>query len=143
MKILFDENFPSNAKYYMQKMYPQHDYFQSGEGKDFPSMDDPLLFQTAAEQDVDLIITSDIRQIEGEDRANERNACRQAGLHWVGIPQPLKIKGRARVRAQVATLLGTFTYIERHLAQATEPQAVLFVRATAEPPLSPDYPQPL
>lgn len=141
MKLLFDENFPANARFYMQKMFPRHQYVQSGDGKDFPSMDDPELFRAAAADDVDVIITSDIRQVEGPDRRNERTACREAGLHWVGIPQPLNLKGRERVRFQIATLLATFSYIEKYLSDAQEPRAILLERSNGKPPLTSGYPQ--
>lgn len=54
-------------------------------------MDDSDLFRAAAADHVDMVITSDIRQVEGPDRRNERKACREAGLHWVGIPHPLNM----------------------------------------------------
>lgn len=143
MKVLFDENFPANAKFYMKKMFPHHQYVQSGMGKEFPSMDDSDLFRAAAADNVNMVITSDIRQVEGPDRRNERKACREAGLHWVGIPHPLNMGGREGVRSQIAMLLATFSYIEKYLLEASEPRAILFQRSSGKPPLAAGYPQPL
>ena len=75
-------------------MYRGHFFDHVVMGNYKAGIDDLSLFTEAKRQGIDVLITGDIRQITGQDRLNERKACRQAGLHWLGVPQVLKARGK-------------------------------------------------
>jgi hypothetical protein len=69
---------------------------------------DVPLFNDLAIRDFDAIITHDGRQLQ-EDHG-ERQALREAGLHWIGLPET-KVSGAHGVSILAGTLLAAFPKI--------------------------------
>lgn len=143
MHFLLDANFPANAVSYLRSMYHQHTFDRVIDDNYDSHMDDVPLFSVAQAKGVDVFITGDIAQIQGADRKDERKACRQAGLHWLGVPQIIKAKGADKKWGQINSLLANLRYAIRKFQSATEPQAILLKPGIHHLQSEPGFPQDL
>ena len=139
MIVFLDENIPPALLKHMKHMYRDHEYMRVGVQTP-KGMDDIDLFRALFDKRVNVFITSDVKQLH---RPAERKACRDAGIHWVGVPKNPKARGPSAKRSEIAAVLANFTHIERHISRATSPQAFLMTFAAAEIQCQDSYPQPL
>lgn len=90
-------------------------------GPDIPfGLDDISLIKRLEQLGIDVIITSDIKQMKSPDRTLERNQCRKSEIHWVGVPQSY-VKGIARPFVQAANLFSVIHHVKAQLQQAQMP----------------------
>lgn len=127
---------------HLSTMFRVHDFQAAGIITE-KGLGDVALFEEAKKLEIDVFITSDIKQIESSDRSHERKACRDAGIHWIGVPKINGSKGRAKPRGEVASLLGSLTYIEKYLKQQCAPQAILLTPGVNGLACKATYPQDL
>lgn len=143
MKFLIDENYPRPAAMAVQRLIgARHEIICVGESVPKGTQDTEL-FRLASIDGVNAIITSDIRQVEGLDRINERVACRNAGLHWIGVPRHPRACGRQIAQLQAAQLLMALGGVLPKLTQADVPQAYLLKAGSLSLQLADGYPQDL
>lgn len=143
MNFLIDENFPANSIGYLRPMYRGHSFDHVVDGNYQSGIDDLTLFAEAQKQGVNVLITGDIRQIMGQDRLDEHAACRAAGIHWLGIPQVLRARGKDGKWAQINSLLSNLRYAVKHFESASEPTAILLQPGSFKLQAEKDFPQPL
>lgn len=143
MNFLIDANFPANVVPYLQQMYRQHTFDAVVHGDYDPGMDDIPLFSAAKANKVDVFITGDIAQIQGQDRKNERKACQDAGLHWLGVPQVLKARGTDKKWGQINSLLANLRFAIREFETAQTPQAILLTPGIHQLQCASGFPQEL
>ena len=144
MIFLIDENFPGGAFTPFTTLFRKHQFLSVGRAQGFDrGMSDVALFAEAEKRRVDAIITGDVKQLLGLDRINERNACRNAGLHWIGVPAQAHAKGRLRMHGQVGQLVMSLEYVARLMDEADNPQAFLLRKGPSKAPLESGYPQDL
>lgn len=122
-------------------MYRGHFFDHVVMGNYKAGIDDLSLFTEAKRQGIDVLITGDIRQITGQDRLNERKACRQAGLHWLGVPQVLKARGKEGKWAQTNSLLSNMRYALPVFESATSPTAILLRPGSIKLQAEKEFPQ--
>ena len=139
MKILLDENFPSGSWAILTKQFHKCDFGRVG--IQIPKgVLDLELFSLAQEHGYNAIITSDIKQI---NNTQERQACKNAQLHWIGIPRNLHLHGRSIVHGQIAQLLFSMNPIIKSIETAIEPTAFLLSAQPAKPSFEKGFPQNL
>ena len=141
MNFLLDENFPPAG----WKVFSQ---FFHGHGHEFGRVGvqidrgfkDIELFNIAHEKGYNAIITSDINQIH---RPQEREACKKAQLHWIGIPRNHRLRGRSILHNQIAQVLGSLDMVIKHVEDNPRPTAFLIQKPSHDYNIQKDYPQPL
>ena len=139
MKILLDENFPSGAWTILTKQFHKHDFGRVG--IQIPKgVLDLELFSLAQEHHYNAIITSDIKQISNPQ---ERQACKNAQLHWIGVPRNPQLRGRSIVHSQIAQLLFSMNPIIKSIETATGPTAFLLSPPPNKPNFEKGFPQKL
>ena len=145
MKFLIDENLPGALCKHLETLTGgQHVFIRVGKSEVFTSgLLDVELFHRAKAEGVQAVITGDTNQLLGLDRQHERAACRDNGLHWVGIPQQPRATGRQRPTGQISQVLLGFNDIIRRIAQAETPQAFLLEVGPRGLPYAKGYPQDL
>lgn len=143
MYFLIDANFPANSASYLRSMYRRHIFDHVVTGDYDPNMDDIPLFEVAREKGVDAFITGDIAQIQGHDRRKERESCREAGIHWLGVPQIPKARGKDKKWGQINSLLANLGYAVREFEASTKPQAILLRPGIYELQSEVSFPQDL
>lgn len=143
MRFLIDENYPRPAAEAVRRLIgARHEIICVGES--IPKgTTDVELFGIASRDRISAIITSDIRQIEGLDRRNERIACRNAGLHWIGVPRHPRARGKQIAQLQAVQLLMALGGVLPELMQAGVPQAYLLKAGSLSLQLADGYPQEL
>lgn len=143
MIFLVDENFPGNTIAPLEQLaQSRHQFLKAG--RDYPhGISDLELFSTAAAMNADVLITADIRQIQGQDRRHERDACRSAGIHWVGVPRHPQARGRRIAHLQLATFVSALEPIVREVENASEPRAFLLRSGSLAVPFQDGFPQVL
>lgn len=142
MIFLLDECFPSKVWMHLDNLLKKHTFHQSvtllGSGAQ-----DIDIFTAAADKNIDALITSDIKQVENQSRLHERKACKDAGIHWVGVPRNPRAHGRSIPFSQVGQLLAAIPEVEKVLSQADYPQAVLLNTGDHHRPFCKGYPTSL
>lgn len=143
MIFLVDENFPGNTIAPLEQLaQSRHQFLKAG--RDYPhGISDLELFSTAAAMDAEVLVTADIRQIQGLDRRHERNACRSAGIHWVGVPRHPQARGRRIAHLQLVNFVSAIEPIVQEVEIATEPRAFLLRSGSLAVPFQDGFPQVL
>ena len=141
MNFLLDENFPpAGWKVFSQFFHGYgHEFGRVGVQID-RGFKDIELFNIAHEKGYNAIITSDINQIH---RQQEREACKKAQLHWIGIPRNHRLRGRSILHNQIAQVLGSLDMVIKHVEDNPRPTAFLFQKPSHDFNIQKDYPQPL
>lgn len=143
MIFLLDECFPAHFWKPISRFFSaKHTFLRVVDDFD-KGTKDTSLFRLAADLGADVIITNDIKQIEGLDCQHERSACRESNLHWVGVPRSPKARGKNIWQGQLAQLLGAMQFIVATIDAATEPQAILLTDGGHSTPCQNGYPQAL
>lgn len=83
MKLFLDENVQQSLVGHLQQIFTAHE-FVGVRDLNTKGLDDQALFAAVAEAGCQIFITGDRMQME---RPVEREACRDAGLNWIGIHQ--------------------------------------------------------
>lgn len=83
MKFFLDENIQQRLTSDLNSIFKSHEFIGIAD-LDAKGSPDTQLFPTVASAGVDAIITADLRQLT---RPGEREACRSANLHWIGVHQ--------------------------------------------------------
>lgn len=102
--------------------FQEHDFLRSGIDLPKGLLDVPL-FGQVADLGCEVFITGDIRQLD-LDRVDERDACRDAGLHWVGVPK-VPAKGKRAMTADAAVIIGALLHIIDDIATSNVPRCYL------------------
>ncbi|MCT1710750.1 hypothetical protein M3B38_01945 [Dietzia cinnamea] len=121
MKFFIDESVNLKMVRGLREVFQDHTFFYSG--SDLPkSLDDVDIYPKAVELGCEVYICADIKQVRHPDRIHERQGCRDAGLHWVGITK-VPVRGRRKVLvAEFAPLVAAFPYVLEDIAAAKAPQ---------------------
>lgn len=139
MNFLLDENFPPAGWKVFSQFFRDHEFGRVGVqiNRGFKDIE---LFNIAHEKGYNAIITSDINQIH---RTQEREACKKAQLHWIGIPRNRRLRGRSILHNQIAQVLGSLDMVIKHVEDNSRPMAFLFQKPSHDFNIQKDYPQPL
>jgi len=86
VKLFIDENLPAQLVRPLSGIFPR-DKFQSSTETGTSGWDDVPLIHELGERGFNAIITLDRHQLDNPD---EREALRDAGLDWIGIPPELQ-----------------------------------------------------
>ncbi|MBF6315751.1 hypothetical protein IU453_03015 [Nocardia cyriacigeorgica] len=121
MKFFLDENLNQQLTRHLGSMFSRGHRFLGVRDLNSQGVDDNELFKLVAGAGVDAFITSDLNQIK---RQHERAACREAGLHWIGVHQA-HAKGYHVLAAPAAALIHSLPFILDRLEQSTHPQLFL------------------
>lgn len=140
MNFLLDENFPGNAWNPLTKLFRQHNFMQVGKCAISTSTGDISVFQQAADLGINAIITGDLKQIK---IPGERTACREAGIHWIGVPRHPKARGKSVANGQVSLLYANLHQIVDYLEGRDSPQTLLLVAYPYPTRYMDGYPQTL
>ena len=90
------------------------------------------MLEKMREHSIGVLITCDCKQMFAADRRDERDACRENGIHWIGVPQGSHKRTRSVQRRRrhntrsiepITNLLGSFVRIREQLNEATVPTA--------------------
>ena len=106
-RFFIDENLSETVAVALNQVY-LHVRFVGHSRANMDGWKDLAIFPELAAREFDVIVTKDYAQLE--DRA-ERAAIREAGLHWIGAPDPdcsgamVVVRQLASVMAAVGTLL--------------------------------------
>lgn len=119
MRLILDESV--NMKVYrgLTALFGAHTWLRCGVDIAKGLNDVDLFFHIQAWLGCEVFVTSDLRQLD-PDRQHERRACRDVGLHWIGI-QKVPAKGRRAMTADASAFIGAFLYVCDHMATTTEP----------------------
>lgn len=139
MKFLFDENFPFGPWGRVANLFGSHHFGRVGSDIE-AGITDLEVFQQATADQYEVFVTGDIKQLF---IPTERKACREAGLHWIGVPMNPKSKGKSIAHGQVGKLLASMRLVVDHLEDSSTPQALLLNPAGHLIDLQKGYPQAL
>lgn len=121
MKFFLDENLNQMLPEYLGSIFSRGHEFLGVRDLRSQGVDDVELFKLVAGAGVDAFITSDLNQLK---RPHEREGCRLAGLHWIGVHQT-DAKGYHVLAGPAAALIHSFPFILDKLAHSTQPQLFL------------------
>lgn len=143
MIFLVDENFPANGLASVERLVKsRHQFLRAG--PDYQKgISDLELFNVASKLGAEAIVTADLRQIQGQDRIHERDACRKAGLHWIGVPRNPRVSGRRTAHGQAAQFILALEPLVQEMASAPCPQAFLLRPGSERVPYVQGFPQAL
>lgn len=122
MKFFLDECLNHKMDDTLKAWLKKDEFLRSGPNIPF-GLDDVSLIKRLEQLDVDVMITSDIKQMKSPDRTLERDQYRKSKIHWVGVPQSY-VKGKARPFVQAANLLSVIHHVKTQLEQAQMPIAI-------------------
>lgn len=106
MKLFLDENVQQPLVGHLQSIFPTH-RFVGVSDLSTKGADDVTLFPIVAAAGCDVFVTGDRQQLH---RVDERDACRIAGLHWIGIHQVNKV-GYHSLAGPASTLIHALPFI--------------------------------
>ncbi|UCZ89849.1 hypothetical protein [Gordonia sp. WA4-43] len=119
MNIFLDENVNNKMVKPLRMLFPAHQFLVAGVDTD-KGEDDIPLFPIARDLGADLFLTGDIDQLDELARPGERTACRDAGLHWLGLPK-VAARGRLSLYGEFSVLVGALAYVIDDASVASEP----------------------
>lgn len=122
MKFFLDECMNAKVDAPLQAWLKHDEFLRSGPGVP-RGLGDIELIKRLGDQGVDVVITSDIKQMRSPDRTREREQYKASNIHWVGVPQSY-VKGRARPFVQAANLLSVIHHVRAQLVAARMPIAI-------------------
>jgi hypothetical protein len=99
-------------------MFQNHTFLVAGVDTDKGILDIPL-YPIVAGLGCSIFICADNGQLD--KRPEERIACRQADLHWVGLKK-VPAKGKRGATADAARLIAAFLHIVDDIEQSTAPR---------------------
>lgn len=131
MKFFLDESLNLKAVAPLKAAYGVHEFLHSG--VELPkALDDVDIYPAAAELGCDAYICSDLKQVEHWDRRHEREGCRAAGLHWIGV-RKVPVVGKHKVLAsQLAPLAAALPFVVEEIRAATKPQCFILSTGKVE-----------
>lgn len=118
-RFCVDENLPQHLAGHLKRIY-KHASFSHVRDLGLRGTDDVTLFGELAHNNFNALITQDTAQV-GFLRPEERNALRDADLHWIA-PIPAPIGGRARL----ANLCGTIATGLEGVLEAWEAKPTIY-----------------
>jgi len=116
MKFFLDENVNQGMISHLASIFRRHEFVGVKEISS-KGMDDIELFDHVAKHKCDVFVTGDLMQLR---RENEREACRAAGLHWIGIHQ-VHATGYHTIAGPASTLVHALPFIIERLAATPPP----------------------
>ena len=126
MRIFLDENVNNKMVTSLRLLFPAHDFLVAG--VDTPKGEDDIpLYPIVRELGGELFLTGDIDQLDETARPGERAACRDAGLHWLGLPK-VPAKGRRSLYGELSVLIGALAYVIEELGDSSAPMFFLLER---------------
>jgi hypothetical protein len=102
----------------VRAMFQDHTFLIAGVDTEKGMLDIPL-YPVVAHLGCSIFICADNGQLD--TRPKERIACRQAGLHWVGL-RKVPAKGKRGATADAAKLIAAFLHIIDDIEQSTIPR---------------------
>lgn len=120
MRFLLDENESPAVLPPLRIVLFDHE-FVSAEEAGLRGVDDPVLFELAAQQGFDAIITKDHQQLH---KLAEVRSLLDNDLHWIGHHEPAAT-GVRMIAAVSAAYLVALPHIVEELASVTEPTAFI------------------
>ncbi|MQY29479.1 PIN-like domain-containing protein [Nocardia aurantia] len=127
MKFFLDENLDQTLPKHLESIFTskkreQPHEFIGVKNIDAKGVADVALFPLAAQARVNVFVTGDINQMK---RPLERRACRDAGLHWLGVHLETKARGYHVLAGPAAALIHGLPFVLDRLEQSTQPQLFL------------------
>ncbi|MEX3563703.1 hypothetical protein VVR46_08220 [Corynebacterium phoceense] len=122
MRFFLDECLNHKMDDTLRAWLKKDEFLRSGPNIRF-GLDDVSLIKRLEQLDVDVMITSDIKQMRSPDRTLERDQYRKSNIHWVGVPQSY-VKGKARPFVQAANLFSVIHHVKAQIEQAQMPIAI-------------------
>ncbi|KJF21993.1 hypothetical protein C7T36_18590 [Rhodococcus sp. AD45-ID] len=116
MKFFLDENVNQGMISHLTSIFRPHEFIGVKELHS-KGMDDLELFDHVASGGCDVFVTGDLMQLR---RPNERDACRDAGLHWIGIHQ-VHATGYHTIAGPASTLVHALPFIIEKLESTPRP----------------------
>ncbi|AKE01519.1 hypothetical protein XU06_31900 (plasmid) [Rhodococcus erythropolis] len=119
MRFFLDENVNQQMARHLNSVFVGHE-FHGIDKIGAKGLDDTDLFPSVAAEGFDAFVTSDFRQLS-PTRMHERGACRDAGLHWIGVHQ-VHAKGFHSVAGPASTLVHAVPFILETIKPADPPR---------------------
>jgi len=116
MKLFLDENMNQRLIEHLSSVFRPHEFVGVND-LGTKGADDVSLFGKVAAAGCHVFITGDLRQLS---RLNEREACRAAGLHWIGVHQ-VHAPGYHVIAGPASTLVHSLPFAFDEMKTATAP----------------------
>ncbi|MDF3308770.1 hypothetical protein P3H15_27505 [Rhodococcus sp. T2V] len=117
MKFFLDENMNQGMMGHLTSIFRAHEFVGVRE-LGSKGMEDVDLFKHVADEECDVFVTGDLAQLK---RPLERQACKAAGLHWIGVHQ-VHASGYHVVAGPASTLVHALPFIIDRLTKDEAPQ---------------------
>lgn len=117
MKFFLDENINQQLAASLGGMFQRHE-FVGVRDLQTKGLEDTDLFPVVADAGCDALITHDLNQLR---RGRERLACREAGLHWLGVHQ-VNAPGYQSLAGPASTIVHALPFIFTELSDAPPPR---------------------
>jgi hypothetical protein len=118
VKIYLDESCNLKIVAAVRAMFQDHTFLVAGTDTEKGILDIPL-YPIVAELGCSVYVCADNGQLD--TRLAERDACRSAGLHWVGLKK-VPAKGKRGATADAARLIGAFLHILDDISRSDRPR---------------------
>lgn len=118
MKIYLDESCNLKIVVALKAMFQDHTFLVAGIDTKKGILDIPL-YPVVSELGCEMYICADNGQLD--TRPAERIACKEAGLHWVGL-RKVPAKGKRAATADAARLIAAFLHIIDDVRGAAVPR---------------------
>jgi hypothetical protein len=116
VRFFLDENMHQGMIGHLAAVFQPHE-FVGVKDLGTKGADDIALFGKVAAEGCQVFVTGDLKQLR---RPLERTACRDAGLHWIGVHQ-VHARGYHVVAGPVSTLVHALPFAFEQLESATTP----------------------
>ncbi|RJO77594.1 hypothetical protein D5S18_07580 [Nocardia panacis] len=117
MRFFLDENMPQGMIAHLSSVFKPHEFVGVRELR-VKGVEDVELFGRVAAADCHVFITADLAQLT---RAAEREACRVAELHWIGVHQ-VHAPGFHVIAGPTSTLVHALPFALEHMESSSTPQ---------------------
>lgn len=124
MRFFLDENMQYGMTGHLVSIFGPHE-FMDVRDLGVKGADDLNLFPMVAKSGCHAFVTGDLAQLR---RKNERDACRDAGLHWIGVA-PVNAKGYHAIAGPASTLVHALPFVFDCLAELSDPQFFLLKKS--------------
>lgn len=121
MRFFLDENVNQQLITPLSGMFGGHEFVGVRE-LGTKGLDDIALYPAVAEAGCDALITHDLMQLR---RSEERAACRDAGLHWLGVHK-VNTRGFHALAGPASVIIHGLPFVFGRLAGAEEPRYFVF-----------------
>lgn len=136
-KLFIDENLPPQIAPVVERMFQRQLWVRSFQQEGTKGMYDIPLVDHLKALDFHGIITSDFAQVDSNP--DERNALREAGFHWIGVPKP-KAKGIAQISQITAAVIAAMPQV---LEEWPDDPTAFKIKSTSVSKASAPYSEPL